>query len=227
MQESRRDSGAAMKIRIVHGASALFALCLLTSGCATVPPPPPPVNDLNDLPAYSQPAQAGEGGAAVSMAVPSAAPMDSGVPAPGSVAPQGVIYGNSGKYLCPFTEDGVTAKWVDKAVNAKAGGAVGGALGTYAGQKALEQVPFVGGWLGSAVGKKAGREVAILASGGWGYIKETSDLSFESLDQMAAYLLTTNSQHPQYAQILNATYEIYPEFREAYARVAARKGPGI
>lgn len=47
------------------------------------------------------------------------------------------IYGNTGQYMCPFTEDGTVAAWVEKGMTAS--------VGAYAGQKALEQVPFIGG----------------------------------------------------------------------------------
>ncbi|MDB6114799.1 MAG: hypothetical protein JWQ62_1744, partial [Lacunisphaera sp.] len=63
------------------------------------------------------------------------------------VAPK-PIEGNTGKYMSPFTSDGVVAEWVDKAVKAKMGSAVGGAIGAYAGQKAMENIPFIGGMLG-------------------------------------------------------------------------------
>lgn len=125
------------------------------------------------------------------------------------------IYGNTGAFLCPFTEDGTVAPWVEKGMSASVGGSLGGTLGGYAGQKALEQVPFVGGWLGGMAGKKAGREIAIAAAGGWDNIRETSDLSFTSVNDMATYVMAKHSTHPQFSKVLEATYGIYPEFRDA------------
>jgi hypothetical protein len=132
-----------------------------------------------------------------------------------AVAPQ-PIYGNTGSYMCPYTEDGVVADWVDKAINAKLGAAIGSQAGAYAGRKALENVPFFGGMLGQRVGDAAGRAIAIQASGGWDHIRATSDLSFNSLDDMAVYLYVHHSAHPHFQKVLDATYEIYPDFREAY-----------
>ena len=141
-------------------------------------------------------------------------------PAPTELQAPRPIEGNDGKYMCPYTSDGVVAEWVDKAINARAGAAIGRIGGAYAGQKAMEQVPFLGGWLGQAVGDKVGREVAIKASGGWKFIKKTSDLSFNSVDNMCVYLYVKYSTNEHYQKVLKATYSIYPEMqRRFYAAI--------
>lgn len=127
------------------------------------------------------------------------------------------IEGNSGKYMCPFTSDDVVAEWVDKAVQAKLAGSVGGAIGNYAGAKALEQVPFIGGFLGEAVGKKIGTEVAIKSAGGREFIAQTSDISFDNVDDLAVYLYVKHSSNQSYNDALQATYAIYPELKERYS----------
>ena len=132
-----------------------------------------------------------------------------------TVAPQ-PIYGNSGEFMSPYTEDGVVAGWVDKAVNAKLGAAIGQQAGAYAGRKLMENVPFFGGMLGERVGDAAGRKIAIEASGGWEYIKESSDLSFNTVEDLAVYMYAHHSAHPDYQQVLEATWEIYPELQTAY-----------
>ncbi len=139
-----------------------------------------------------------------------------------SAAPE-PIYGNTGKYMSPFTEDGTIAPWVEKSMAAAAGAGLGGAVGAYAGQKALEQVPFFGGLLGSMAGKAAGREIALSAAGGWDFIRANSDLSFNSLDDMARYLQAHHASHPQYAEVLKATYEIYPELQQSIRAVGSRR----
>jgi len=141
------------------------------------------------------------------------------------VCPQ-PINGNSGKFMCPFTQDDVMAEWVDKAVSAKLGAAIGKTAGTYAGRKVAEklgsQVPIVGGWLGSKAGEAAGRQVAIGLAGGMKHIKETSDLSFNSLEDMSIYLYKKCSSLDHYQEALQATFEIYPEFAAAYPKTLAR-----
>ena len=141
-------------------------------------------------------------------------------PAPTELEAPQPIQGNGGRYMCPYTSDGVVADWVDKAINARVGATIGRIGGAYAGQKAMEQVPFVGGWLGQAVGAKIGREVAIKASGGWDFIKKTSDLSFNSVDKMCVYLYVLYSSNEHFQKVLKATYQIYPEMqRRFYAAI--------
>ena len=139
-----------------------------------------------------------------------------------------VIENNSGAYLSPYTSDGVTAEWVNKAINAKmgssAGSAVGAAAGAYAGRKALESVPggsllgsFFGGMAGSKAGKNVGRDAAIQASGGWDYIRETSDLSFRSVNDMARWMTSVHGQKSNFQDVINATLQVYPELQPALA----------
>jgi hypothetical protein len=137
-----------------------------------------------------------------------------------------VIANNSGTYLSPYTSDGVTAEWVNKAINAKmgssVGSAVGAAAGAYAGRKALESVPggsllgsLFGGMAGSKAGKNVGRDAAIEASGGWDYIRQTSDLSFRSVDDMARWMTTVHGQKSNFQEVINATLQVYPELQPA------------
>jgi hypothetical protein len=134
------------------------------------------------------------------------------------------IDGNMGAYMCPYTSDGVTAEWVDKAINARMGAAVGQVAGAYAGQAALEQIPLVGGFLGSMAGEKIGREIAIKSCGGWEYIKSTSDLSFATVEDMAVYMFANYSTNSNYNEVFSAVQEIYPEFAENY-HVAIQNAP--
>ena len=130
-------------------------------------------------------------------------------------APQ-PIAGNSGKYMSPYTEDGTVAAWVEKGKSASAGAGIGGFVGAQAGQKLAENIPFVGSWLGQAVGEKAGRAIALKMVGGEEFIRANSDLSFNSVNELAVYMYATNSSHKDYAQALKLTQEIYPELKQAY-----------
>ncbi len=140
------------------------------------------------------------------------------LPAPSDLISPEAIQGNNGKYMSPYTTDGVLAEWVDKAINAKAGATIGKTVGAYAGQQALKSIPFVGGILGSAVGEGIGRGIAIKAAGGWEYIKKTSDMSFNSYDDMSVYLYVNHSTHKHYNDALSATYEIYPQLMKNYIK---------
>ena len=118
--------------------------------------------------------------------------------------------------MCPYTQDSVLAEWTDKAINAKIGATIGKHLGTYAGQKALEQVPFIGGMLGSKFGEEVGRKIAIESAGGMETIKSSSDISFNSIDDMSVYMYVHYSGNEHYQEALAAAFEIYPELGKGY-----------
>lgn len=148
-------------------------------------------------------------------------------PTPAQVSAPTPVQNNTGKFMAPYTSDGVVAEWVDKAVKAKMGASLGGTIGSYAGQKAMEQIPFVGGFLGEKAGKAIGREIAVKSSGGWEAIKAGSDLSFNSVDDLAVWMYAKYSTNEHYADVLAATQGIYPELVERYApaiQIAAQKG---
>jgi hypothetical protein len=142
-----------------------------------------------------------------------------------------VIEDNTGAFLSPYTSDGVVAEWVDKGINAKMGGATGSAVGAAAGSalasQALDNVPgggLLGGILGSALGEDAGRNAAVEASGGEAYMRRTSDLSFDSIDKMAIWLLSVHGQKRNFAEVINATSAIYPELKPAIQRTQQSAG---
>ena len=143
-------------------------------------------------------------------------------PAPSKIAPPTAlaapapIEGSAGQYASPFTSDGVTAGWVTKSMQVKAAGQIGSMAGNYAGQKAMEQVPFVGGFLGKKAGAAMGRGVALKSIGGEEFIRSSTDLSFNSLSDMALFMYATHGSDADYQKILAATYAIYPEFETAY-----------
>lgn len=154
----------------------------------------------------SQPAQAGLLG---SLGAPK-------LPAADTLVAPSPIEGNSGKYMSPFTSDGVTAEWVTKAMKVGAGGAIGSAAGQLAGQQALSQVPFFGGMLGKSLGNSAGRAIALKSIGGEAFLKSSSDLSFDNGDAMLVFVYAKYSTHAEYNKILDATYSIYPELKDRY-----------
>ncbi len=138
------------------------------------------------------------------------------LPPPGELVSPTPIQGNTGRYMSPYTSDAVLAEWVDKALNAKIGSTIGKTVGAYAGQKAFDDTPLLGAILGASIGGEIGRNLAIEASGGWEFIRETSDLSFNSLDNMSVYLYVNHSSHDHFNEAMNATFEIYPELKDRY-----------
>lgn len=141
-----------------------------------------------------------------------------------------VIDSNEGQFLSPYTSDGVTAEWVDKAINVKigrsTGSAIGAAVGAYAASQLVDNNPLgsvVGGYVGSKAGKSVGREKAIEAFGGWEYIRETSDRSFASMEDMARYLVKHHGSASTFADVVEATEVLYPGLKEAVQN--ARQNP--
>ena len=59
--------------------------------------------------------------------------------------------------------------------------------------------------MGQKVGGELARQAAIKACGGWEYIKSTSDISFNSLDNMAVYIYAKYSNYAHYSEALKAT----------------------
>ena len=134
---------------------------------------------------------------------------------------------NSGKFLSPYTSDGVTAEWVNKTINVSmgkaTGSAVGGVAGAYAANKVLENVPFggmLGGFLGSKAGKAVGGNTALEASGGWDFIRSSSDISFNSMSDMAQWLATTHRNKSNFVDVIKAADKIYPGLQTAVANSA-------
>lgn len=149
-------------------------------------------------------------------------------PSPAELSAPSPIEGNSGKFMCPYTSDGTVCAWVEAGKNAKMGAQLGSALGSYAGQKAMEQVPFVGGFLGQKAGAAIGREVAIKSMGGMDAIKNGSDLSFNSIDNLIVYIYVNHSTHADYQSVTQLIGELYPDFKTrqlAAIHQAARVSP--
>ncbi len=138
------------------------------------------------------------------------------LPAPTQVRIPKPIQGNSGRYMSPYTSDETVAPWVAAGMKARLGSAVGKTVGAIAGRELLKQIPFVGGVIGAKAGNEIGRRIAIKAAGGMEKIKEQSDLSFNSIDNMAVYMYAKFSAHPDYRDVYKLTSEIYPQLQKRY-----------
>lgn len=143
-------------------------------------------------------------------------------PDPSTLTAPTPVEGTVGKYMSPYTSDGVTAAWVTKSMQVKASGQIGAMAGQYAGQKAMESVPFVGGFLGKKAGQSMGRAVALKAIGGEEFLRASTDQSFNSLQDMATYMYAGYSTKEDYKQVLEAVYAIYPEFKDVYLGMYGR-----
>ncbi len=116
---------------------------------------------------------------------------------------------SDGQYLSPYTSDDVVAAWVQKGLSAK----VGKTAGSLATQKALESVPFAG-LFASRAGEAVGRAAALKLVGGMKFMKTTTDLSFDSLDDLVIYTYARHSNHVDYPRVIKLVGEIYPKFAQ-------------
>lgn len=131
-----------------------------------------------------------------------------------------VIEGTSGLYMSPFTSDGVTAAWITKSMQVKAAGQIGAMAGNYLGQKAMEQVPFVGGFLGKKAGQAVGRQVALSAIGGETFLRSSTDLSFNSAEALVGWSLANYGSRDDIAAVMQAVIAIYPDVQAPYVIAA-------
>ncbi|QKO21142.1 PDZ domain-containing protein [Rhodoferax sp. BAB1] len=154
------------------------------------------------------------------------------LPPPAEVAAPRPIAGNSGRFFSPYTSTGAMAMWVipQQAApggNSEIAGTVGSQVGKQVGSKLLDFVPF---GLGSAVGAQLGDSMARNAAGGGGQttttspesVRAQSDLSFNTLDELAAYLYAQHSARADYGQALERTFAVYPELRRLYPHAIYR-----
>ena len=138
------------------------------------------------------------------------------MPEPSAVRAPEPILGNTGRYMSPYTEYGTVTEWVKKGRLAGAGAAVGGAAGRYAGKKALQQVPLIGGILGRRAGNTLGREAAMAMVGGESYLRDNSDMSFNSIDDLCVYLYARHSGDDDFQDVLGLTTKIYPAISDRW-----------
>lgn len=126
------------------------------------------------------------------------------------------ITGNNGNYMSPYTSDGVMAEWVNNATNASTGSSLGSLAGGEAGRRMASNIPFFGQMIGESVGSSVGRSAALSMAGGQDFIRDSSDLSFNNLDDMAVWLYVHHSEHPHYQDALGAAFAIYPDLQDRY-----------
>ena len=138
------------------------------------------------------------------------------IPFPSELLTPHYLEDNSGLYMSPFTSDLVVADWVSKAIDADIGTNLGGLIGTHVGRQLVSEIPFIGATVGRDLGELAGTELALNAIGGKDFLKESSDISFNNIEDMAVYLFKFNSEHPSYLAAVKATMVLYPALKKSY-----------
>ncbi len=123
---------------------------------------------------------------------------------------------NSGKFYLPYDANGQLTPWANKALGAQIGAAVGAKAGEKAGQMAASKIPFAGGLLAMGA-KKKGKELGALAAlGGPEFIKQSSSISFDRLEDLSLYLHLNFSASADYVKGFAAAMALYPELAKNY-----------
>jgi hypothetical protein len=124
----------------------------------------------------------------------------------------------SGKFFLPYDSNGQLVEWANKALAANVGAAVGSKAGEKAGAMAASKIPLAGGLLAMGA-KKKGKELGAMAAvGGAKFVKESSSLSFNSLEDMALYMHLNFSANTDYVKGLAAAIAIYPDLYKTYEK---------
>jgi hypothetical protein len=124
---------------------------------------------------------------------------------------------SSGAFLSPYKADGSLTAWAEKGMSASVGGAVGGAVGGRMAEGLASKIPFAGGFLGRKAKEKAAATGTVMAAGGWEFIKTSSDISFNTAEELAVYLQAKHAGvDPDFAKALGTAFGIYPALRTAY-----------
>jgi len=121
-----------------------------------------------------------------------------------------------GKFLLPYTIDGEPTEWAQKALNAQAGKLVGEKAGNMAANALASKVPF-GGLAGGFMKKKVKESAAVLALGGMDFIKETSDQSFNKIEDYAVFLQARHGRDPDFKEMLASAVAVYPDLEHRFA----------
>ena len=125
------------------------------------------------------------------------------------------IASNAGKYVLPYGADGQMTAWATKTLNAKLGSLAGEKAGEQAGKALASKVPF--GGFASGLMKSKGKEMGAMAAiGGADFIKKSSSVSFNNLEDYAVYLHVKYSTNGDYTQALAAAMAIYPSLETGY-----------
>ncbi len=129
--------------------------------------------------------------------------------------------GVTGKYLLPVGADGSLTEWAQKALQIQVGNIAGEQAGGAAAKGLGSVVP--GGGLAGGFLKKKGKEAgAVAALGGPEFVKKTSSISFDTVEDYAVYLHAKAGKSADYTKAVQAAIALYPDLEKTYsASIAA------
>lgn len=127
------------------------------------------------------------------------------------------VDGNSGEFYFPYMQSGYLTLWAEKALSAQIGAEVSGRAADGAINSLASRVPL-GGLLASRAKGKAKETGAVIAIGGWDFIRENTDTSFNSLADLSVYMHSEFNGEADYEQALAAAMALYPELERGHER---------
>jgi len=130
-------------------------------------------------------------------------------------------YDSEGEFVFPYKDDGFMTEWAEKSLTAQAGSEAGALVGDAAADSIASRVPF-GGLAGGLIRGKSREIGAVTAVGGWEFIRQTSELSFDSLNEFSVYMHAEFQGLPDYEQALAAAMAIYPKLERSHKRAVDR-----
>ena len=127
------------------------------------------------------------------------------------------VDGNSGDFYFPYNQIGYLTPWAEKALSAQIGAEVSGRAAGGAINSLASKVPL-GGLLARRAKEKAKETGAVIAIGGWDFIRDNTDTSFNSLADMSVYMHSEFNGEADYEQALAAAMALYPELESGHER---------
>jgi len=131
------------------------------------------------------------------------------------------IQGSKGDYMFPYSADGNINPWGEKALTAQVGSKVGEKVAEEGVKALASKIPF-GGLFAGAAKKQAKSSGAVLAIGGWDFIKENTDMSFDELRDLSVYMHSKFYGNENYETALAAAMGIYPELEKEHEKAISR-----
>jgi len=126
-------------------------------------------------------------------------------------------YDSEGEFLFPYKDDGFITEWAEKSLTAQVGAEAGALVGDAVAGGIASRVPF-GGLAGGLIRGKSKELGSVTALGGWEFIRQTSELSFDNLNEFSVYMHAEFQGLPDYEQALAAAMAIYPTLERSHKR---------
>ena len=143
------------------------------------------------------------------------------LPPPDTLVSPTPLNHNRGKYPCPYVASGALAPWADRAVRSDRGSAHAGAMAAGMGVGAI---PIAGDLFAEKVEQDMVKSAAVKAAGGSKFMRDTSDQSFDKLDDLAAWHYINYSTEPEFKALQKFLVELYPYLADNYGN-AVRHAP--